>query len=1009
VTLLVLLGAACSHSPSLTSPIVVRGASPDPFDDDRSIAVAADRVWTDTHIDVAAGQSLTVSADGAIVACRPGRYDEDVASHTGPEGTFLFSDKVLDRDFPLPAGGLGPAPCYCLIGRIGEGAPFFVGRSRNFTAEHGGRLFLGINDFDVSDNAGEFVAAVEFDAGARPIAYERVYARPGTQGRPARDCSVVVFYVDGLRPDVVREMVALGHLPNIRRHFLEGGAWLANTVTAFPSDTITSNGTMWTGSFSDQHGLKGQVEFNRRRLTSHSYLSDPLGPYRSAQALAPQGADKMIRQTQAAAVGMIFGDAARATWLDSLGSSVAPLYVHLQQHRLNWAVGVMPVMTEVPPPLWTRSMSRHLPYLQAQRGWEYMDDANTDYTIKNLLQRREAVTVVWLPETDSYSHKCSRGQFGTARRAIAHADRLMGTIVDELRAQGRLDSTYLMLVSDHGHIGGRDTQLSHFDLASDFFFRPRTTTADGNWTGGGLGLSVRMHRFQNRHPGDSSREFVFVDGDSSGAARIYLPREHYRSKDWSGPSRACDLLRYRLDAGREPLDLPASLAHIRAVHGSGEIDLPVDLVLMKLTDESVLVTTADRGQAVIERRATGPARWEYRYSVVSHVAPRSDGAVEYQVLPRPHVDPLGLASHLPPHVFGGFHDERLWLDMTAHTEYPDAVVALTRHMLWQEGIRSRENECAPDLVVTARAGWYFGTEASPGTMHGYPLAEAARATWFVSGPGVRRGARIETPCRLTDLTPTILDMVGLWGDDGLKEWPHFDGRPLRELYAASLEYVAAKQPVYWQDVDLGAWQALTYVPLSSSDLKPMSINSPNRAFDLSNIAYGVTTLGDLTVFRLADDIMSPVAGDRRYVQGAVERTEAFFRRRPQELVSQGSRVPDVSGISLTDYSVTSQGNLQRMDRAVDWMQGVGEKLDDRLASPFQRESLPWTGPFNQGIDATQEGFWELYRFGQRTIIRTLDEQVLNRVEDGVDRTLNVWRRVPSEVIIERDDASAAKW
>ncbi len=98
--------------------------------------------------------------------------------------------------------------------------------------------------------------------------------------------------------------------------------------------------------------------------------------------------------------------------------------------------------------------------------------------------------------------------------------------------------------------------------------------------------------------------------------------------------------------------------------------------------------------------------------------------------------------------------------MTTHTRYPDSVVTLTRHMLWQDNLKYRECEYAPDLVVTARPGWYFGTEATPGTTHGYPLADAMRATLFISGPNIRRGARIEEPSRLADLTPTLLEMTG---------------------------------------------------------------------------------------------------------------------------------------------------------------------------------------------------------------------------------------------------------
>ena len=130
-----------------------------------------------------------------------------------------------------------------------------------------------------------------------------------TPGRAVPGCSVVVFYLDGLRPDVIREMASMGHLPNINRLFVEGGVWMQNAFTGFPSDTITSNGTMWTGCFSDRHGLKGQVSFSRRTLESKSYL-DPMGPSRSARQLAPQGLDRFMQETGAASVHVIDGDEA---------------------------------------------------------------------------------------------------------------------------------------------------------------------------------------------------------------------------------------------------------------------------------------------------------------------------------------------------------------------------------------------------------------------------------------------------------------------------------------------------------------------------------------------------------------------------------------------------------------------------------------------------------------------------------------------------------------------------
>jgi hypothetical protein len=48
-----------------------------------------------------------------------------------------------------------------IIGRNGAtGAPFYVGMLVRFTVPPGGRLFLGINDTNVTDNSGEYVAAV---------------------------------------------------------------------------------------------------------------------------------------------------------------------------------------------------------------------------------------------------------------------------------------------------------------------------------------------------------------------------------------------------------------------------------------------------------------------------------------------------------------------------------------------------------------------------------------------------------------------------------------------------------------------------------------------------------------------------------------------------------------------------------------------------------------------------------------------------------------------------------
>ncbi|MEW4527306.1 alkaline phosphatase family protein [Maioricimonas sp. JC845] len=980
---------------------------------ERLIQVDSRQLWTDTGIELRAGQPVSIRAEGRVVATNRRRLETHVVTNVDPAGTYQFSDRAAENEFPLAAAAKGPAPCYCLIGRIGNSEPFFIGRRNSFVAPRSGRLQLGINDYDVTDNEGHFQATVAFEPALEPLAWERVVDRLGNwTGRPVDAASVVVFYVDGLRPDVVQEMVRLGHLPNIREHFIDGGTWLSNTFTGFPSDTITSNGTMWTGCFSDRHGLKGQVRFSRRRLVSESYL-EPLGPSRSARLLSPRGMDRLMVDSTAAAITTLQGAPAGDQWRETYVAGTPPLYELLKRHGHDWSIGVLPVMTEVPPPLWSRSLARQMPYFQSHRTWEYMDDANADYAVRNLLQRREPVTIIWLPETDSCSHKCCRGQFGLTRRTIAHADRLIGEVVDELKRQQRLDSTYLMIVSDHGHLGGRDRHLANFDIANDLIFRPRQLDEDGRWIGGGLGLSVRMHRFSNRHSDDRSREFVFIDGDTDGAARLFLPKGHYRSGNWSGPNHPGDLLQYRLDPERPPVNLVDALTHFRTKHPDGGYAYPIDLVLMKLSYNSILVSTLDRGHAVIHR-VRGPNReWFYSYQIVENVHPGEDGSVQFTPVENPRRDPLGLLQVLSPELMAGPLDEATWLRVSAETAYPDAVVTLTRHMLWDRELRFREAEFAPDLVITARADWYFGMKDSPGTMHGYPLAPAMRASWFVTGPNVRKGTRSTVPCRLVDLTPTILHMVGLWPPhhperSGAEDAPHhvdeeadalprFDGRPVLSLYES--DEPGELRPVFWHDLDLQGWRPLEYRRRSASPYRPVLVNNPEHPLDLNNVMYDLMLLADLSLIRVLDDVVSPLAGQRRLIVNTVGKAEQFFRTQPKRWVADTPSVLDVQNVTLSDYSITSQGNLQRIDRAVDWVQIRGQEFESEVTQHVPLPYLPGGRLVNRTIDGVQQTFWDVYRFGQRLVIEVVDEGIVNGVEDGTSYLLNRWRRLPSEQVV----------
>ncbi|MBC7818005.1 MAG: alkaline phosphatase family protein [Planctomycetaceae bacterium] len=1016
--------------------------------------------WVDTGLEVIDGEPLSITASGRVVVRQSDRWGQKFEATVSPEGTFMVHDGIQDQRFPLPSGSQGPAPCFCLMGRIGEnGKPFFVGKSKSWQAANSGRLQLAVNDFDPSDSEGAFHAEVSRPKLVQPMSYEEVVPANSTSGTPLPNCQVVIFYADGLRPDVVREMATMGHLPNIQSLFLENGCWMSNCYTTFPSDTITANGTMWTGCFSDRHGLKGQVRFSRQRLVSQSYL-DPLGPSRSARLLSPQGLDRALVDGQSTARKWIYGGKEGHAWKHSLTSDIAPLYELLRSEGRDWATGTLPVMTESPPPLWSRSLARTVPYLKAQDAWKYLDDANANYAVRQLMPREQPVMIVWLPETDSVSHKECRGQFGATRRTIAQADQLIGQVVAEFKAQNRLRSTYFCLVSDHGHHGGRTGHLSLFDIAHELFYRPRELDAEGRWTGGGLGLTVRQHRERAHHDGDGGREFVFIDGDSDGVARVYLPKGQYRSGDWSGPNRPADLLAYRIADHLPPINLTEFIAHAEFNNPGGQQqergrDEParlfdesanrqrtIDLVLMKLGENSVLVTTADRGSAVIERQplertTTDTIRWQLRYSVVTDVQPTADGQVSYNVVEHPLRDPLGLTQVVDASFLREWHNEREWLETQNPTQYPDSVVTLSRHVLWQSNIAPQEADAAPDLVITARPGWYFGNQSSPGTMHGYPLPDSMRACMFVAGPNIRRGARIDSPCRLADLTPTLLDMVG----SGIR-MDHFDGQPIRAIYQPDVLHlptpmfsqhiqkspfpiqlasaddanglsskITARSPagditltsgqvmraVFWDSVDLKAWQPVSYQPVSEYPDQPLTINHPTSPYDLNNVAYNALLFTELGVFRVMDDVISPLTRGRHPFMTATDRVDLALRHHRSEWVSESANVIDLTNATIWDYQITSQTNLRRVNAAVDYVQRREQDLEENVANVTGQSQLPTSKLLHRSVDATQLGFWNLYGFGQRTLVQLLDETLIQGIENSTDRTLNAARPMPAEI------------
>jgi hypothetical protein len=108
-----------------------------------TILVNSREPWTDTGIDVRAGDWLTVRATGTI------QLSDNTADIADPQGT---RSRRTAGNAPLPR-----APIGALIARVGNSAPFVVGASTDaIRAPRDGRLYLGVNDDFLDDNRGDF-------------------------------------------------------------------------------------------------------------------------------------------------------------------------------------------------------------------------------------------------------------------------------------------------------------------------------------------------------------------------------------------------------------------------------------------------------------------------------------------------------------------------------------------------------------------------------------------------------------------------------------------------------------------------------------------------------------------------------------------------------------------------------------------------------------------------------------------------------------------------------------
>jgi len=114
-----------------------------------TVVVPATSRGTDTGIDVIAGEPITITATGTIVA---GRRTGEV----GPEGGRNTGLGSIIGTRPVPTAGPGALIAYIRMSNGQLSQAYLIGSQLSSTVPVDGRLILAINDDDYSDNSGSF-------------------------------------------------------------------------------------------------------------------------------------------------------------------------------------------------------------------------------------------------------------------------------------------------------------------------------------------------------------------------------------------------------------------------------------------------------------------------------------------------------------------------------------------------------------------------------------------------------------------------------------------------------------------------------------------------------------------------------------------------------------------------------------------------------------------------------------------------------------------------------------
>jgi predicted AlkP superfamily pyrophosphatase or phosphodiesterase len=221
---------------------------------------------------------------------------------------------------------------------------------------------------------------------------------------------------------------------------------------SFPSVTWPCHTTLVTGVRPARHGILGNHVFDREQRTFVSHYGDQSGMRPRAETLYDAAATAGLRT--AAVCWPLTSGAAR------LGDNIPEFYEQdlFERHATR--------------PLWDELRASGLPIdrygeWSTQHPLGPLQDRLTLEVARHLLQRRPPdLLLVHFLVADSFQHDYGVDS-AEARWALEYVDGLVGRLLDELAALGRLETTDVVVVGDHGFTPADRLVLPNADLHAD--------------------------------------------------------------------------------------------------------------------------------------------------------------------------------------------------------------------------------------------------------------------------------------------------------------------------------------------------------------------------------------------------------------------------------------------------------------------------------------------------------------------------------------------------------------